>query len=94
MRRPSLRQYLDLRSAKTQGKREMSLLRLAWGKVKLWSMTRCPWPAEGIRGRKNEENAHTLEVTPALFRAVYAQADQVLRDGMGIQAARPQQCGP
>jgi hypothetical protein len=45
-------------------------------------MTPCPWPAEGIRGWKNEENARTFEVTVELFRAVYAQADQVLRDGM------------
>lgn len=84
---PSLRQYLDLRSAKTQGNREMSLLRLVWGKAKLWGMTRCPWPAEGIRGWKNEENARTFEVTPELFRAVYEQADQVLRDGMDTASA-------
>lgn len=76
---PALRKYLDLRSAKTKGNREMSLLRLVWGKAKLWGMTRCPWPAEGIRGWKNEENARTFEVTPELFCAVYSQADQVLR---------------
>lgn len=84
---PALRQYLDLRSAKTQGNREMSLLRLVWGKAKLWGMTRCPWPAEGIRGWKNEENARTFEVTPDLFRAVYSQADQVLRDAMDTASA-------
>lgn len=84
---PTLRQYLDLRTAKTQGNREMSLLRLIWGKAKLWGMTRSPWPAEGIRGWKNEENARVFEVTPELFRAVYAQADQVLRDGMDMASA-------
>lgn len=84
---PTLRQYLDLRTAKTQGNREMSLLRLIWGKAKLWGMTRCAWPAEGIRGWKNEENARTFEVTPELFRLVYAQADQVLRDSMDMASA-------
>lgn len=84
---PTLRQYLDIRSGKIQGNREMSLLRIVWGKAKLWGMTRQPWPAEGIRGWKNEENARTFEVTPELFRAVYAQADQVLRDGMDTASA-------
>ncbi|RGE46264.1 integrase [Comamonas testosteroni] len=84
---PTLRQYLDLRTAKTQGNREMSLLRLIWGKAKLWGLTRCPWPAEGIRGWKNPENARVFEVTPELFRAVYAQGDQVLRDGMDTASA-------
>lgn len=31
---PTQRQYLDLRTTKTQGNREMSLLRLIWGKAK------------------------------------------------------------
>ncbi|QKV52359.1 integrase [Comamonas antarctica] len=84
---PTLRQYLDLRTGKTQANREMSLLRLIWGKARLWGMTRCPWPAEGIKGWKNEENARTFEVTVELFRAVYAQADQVLRDGMDTASA-------
>lgn len=84
---PALRQYLDLRSAKTQGNREMALLRVIWGKALLWGMTRLPWPATGIRGWKNRESARTFAVTDDLFRAVYAQADQVLRDCMDIASA-------
>jgi integrase len=84
---PTLRLYLDMRTAKTQGNREMSLLRIVWGKALLWGMTRLPWPAEGVRGWKNEEQARQFEVTPALFSAVYAQADQVLRDCMDIASA-------
>lgn len=33
---PGLRLYLDKRTAKTQGNREMSLLRIVWGKAMLW----------------------------------------------------------
>lgn len=76
---PSLRQYLDLRTAKTQGNREMSLLQLIWGKALLWGMTRVPWPARGIKSWKNEEFAREYEITDEMFRAVYAQGDQVLR---------------
>lgn len=84
---PSLRLYLDKRSAKTQGNREMSLLRIIWGKALLWGMTRLPWPATGVRNWRNEEQAREFEVTLELFTAVYAQADQVLRDAMDIASA-------
>ena len=84
---PSLRQYLDVRTAKTQGNREMSLLQLIWSKALLWGMTRLPWPAQGVKGWKNQESAREFEVTDALFAAVYAEADQVLRDCMDIATA-------
>lgn len=84
---PILREYLDRRAAKTQGNREISLLSLVWGKARLWGMTRMPWPAAGVKGWKNIEQARTFEVTDALFSAVYAEADQVLRDCMDIATA-------
>jgi hypothetical protein len=84
---PVLRFYLDHRTAKTQGNREMSLLRVIWGKALLWGMTRLPWPAEGVKGWKNPEKAREFEVTVAMFAAVYTQADQVLRDCMDIASA-------
>lgn len=84
---PELRQYLDLRSAKTQGNREMSLLRIVWGKARLWGMTRLPWPAEGVKGWKNEEFAREYEITDEMFQAVYSQGDQVLKDCMDIASA-------
>ena len=84
---PSLRQYLDLRTGKTQGNREMSLLRVIWGKALIWGMTKYRWPAEGIRGWKNEESAREYEITDEMFKAVYEQADQVLRDCMDIASA-------
>lgn len=84
---PGLRTYLDCRTAKTQGNRELSLLRVIWGKAMLWGMTRLPWPADGVKGWKNPEKAREFEVTGAMFAAVYAQADQVLRDCMDIASA-------
>lgn len=84
---PALRFYLDHRTAKTQGNREMSLLRVVWGKALLWGMTRLPWPAADVKGWKNPEKAREFEVTGAMFAAVYTQADQVLRDCMDIASA-------
>ncbi len=84
---PALRLYLDHRSAKTQGNREMSLLQIIWGKAMLWGMTRQPWPAQGVKNWKNAEHAREFEVTGPMFAAVYAEADQVLRDCMDIASA-------
>ncbi|MFA7291835.1 MAG: hypothetical protein WC023_06260 [Rhodocyclaceae bacterium] len=84
---PILRRYLDLRTAKTQGNREMTLLALIWGKAVLWGMTRHPWPAAGVKNWKNAESAREFEVTDELFAAVYAEGDQVLRDCMDIATA-------
>lgn len=81
---PMLRGYLDKRSAKTQGNRELSVLSIVWNKARLWGMTALPWPAAGVKSWKNEEDAREFEVTDELFEAVYAEADQVLRDAMDI----------
>jgi hypothetical protein len=50
-------------------------------------MTRCPWPAAGIKGWKNKEHAREFEVTDILFAAVYAESDQTLKDCMDIATA-------
>lgn len=84
---PILREYLDRRSAKIQGNREMSLFSIIWSKALLWGMTRLPWPAAGIKNWKNEESARKFQVTDALFSAVYEQAEQMLRDCMDIATA-------
>lgn len=84
---PVLREYLDKRSAKTQGNRELAVLSIVWGKARLWGMTQLPWPAAGVKNWKNEESAREFEVTDALFDAVYAKADRVLRDCMDIATA-------
>jgi hypothetical protein len=81
---PMLRQYLDKRSAKTQGNREMSVLSIVWGRARLWGMTELHWPAAGVKDWKNQEKAREFEVTDALFNAVYQFGDQVLKDCMDI----------
>jgi len=84
---PVLRTYLDDRTAKTQGNREMSVLSIIWGKARLWGMTTLPWPAAGVKDWKNPEHARQVEVTDELFAAIYAEADRLLRDSMDIATA-------
>lgn len=84
---PLMRAYLDKRSAKTQGNREMAVLSIVWGKARLWGMTELPWPAAGVKNWKNEEQARVIEVTDELFAAIYAQADRILRDAMDLATA-------
>ena len=45
-------------------------------------MTRLPWPAPGVKDWKNSEVARGFEVTDALFDAVYAVAEPMLKDAM------------
>lgn len=84
---PVLRTYLDARTAKIQGNRELSVLSIVWGRARLWGMTALQWPAAGLKNWKNVEQAREFEVTDALFNALYAQADQVLRDCLDIATA-------
>lgn len=86
---PSLIQYLKKRSAKTMGNREMSLLSIVWNYARKMGLTTLPFPAAGMErsGWKNKEKARRFEVTDELFSAVYAEADQVLKDAMDIATA-------
>lgn len=84
---PALRTYLDKRSAKTQGNRELSVLSIVWGKARLWGMTELPWPAAGVKDWKNPEYAREVDYTDAIYEAIYAQGDQVLKDAMDIATA-------
>lgn len=84
---PTLRLYLDKRTAKTQGNRELAVLSIIWGKARLWGLTDRQWPAAGVRGWKNEERPRKIEVTDALFDAIYSSADRILRDSMDISTA-------
>lgn len=84
---PMMRTYLDRRTAKTQGNREMSLLSIVWGKARLWGMTQLPWPAAGVKNWKNQESAREFEVSDEIFATIYGEADQVLRDCMDVASA-------
>jgi hypothetical protein len=81
---PIMRKYLKMRSAKTQGNRELSVLSIVWSYAIKEGMTVLTWPANGIKDWKNEEHAREFEVTDALFNAIYQAGDQVLRDCMDI----------
>ena len=84
---PVLREYLDKRTAKTQGNRELSVLSIVWGRARVWGMTALPWPAAGVKKWKNVESAREFEVTDDLFEAVYLYADRILRDCMDLATA-------
>lgn len=89
VRLPDLKAYLKLRTAKTQGNREMSLLSIIWNWARTEGYTDLPWPAAGMErsGWKNKEKARLFEVTDELFSAVYDAGDQTLRDAMDIATA-------
>lgn len=84
---PILREYLDRRTAKVQGNRELSVFSIVWSKARLWGMTEKQWPAYGVKNWKNAEEARSFTVTDALFDAVYSVAGQMLRDCMDIATA-------
>jgi hypothetical protein len=83
------REYLEKRTAKTQGKPgdggavDSVELRPQEG------LTKLPWPAAGMERSKwkNKETPRTIEVTDALFAAVYSQAPSMLRDAMDLASA-------
>lgn len=86
---PQLKSYLKKRTAKTQANREMACFRLVWNYARGEGMTKLPWPAAGMEKSRwlNKENPRHFEVTDALFDAVYAQADPVLKDCMDLASA-------
>ena len=83
----SITGYLARRTAKTQGNREMALLSVIRGWAVREELVSKPFPLLGNRGWKNKEQARTLEVSDAVFAAVYACASPMLRDAMDIATA-------
>jgi hypothetical protein len=81
--------YLEARKGKTQANREMSVFQIVWNFARVKGLTELPWPAAGMERSKwkNTEHAREVEVTDAMFDAVYAQGDQILRDAMDLASA-------
>lgn len=79
--------YLAKRSAKTQGNREMQLLSVIWAWAVREELVFKPFPLLGNRGWKNKEQARTLQVSDAVFAAIYSKAGPMLRDAMDIATA-------
>ena len=86
---PQLKAYLRARSAATQGNRELALLSIIWNWARVEGYTSLPWPAAGLeRSRwKNREQARRVTVTDAMFDAIYAQAEPMLRNCMDLATA-------
>jgi integrase len=89
VRLPTLVEYLSRRKGKTQANRELSVLSAVWNKARLWGLTELPWPAHGMSraGWKNKEAPRKYRPTWGVFEAVYAHADQTLRDCMDVATA-------
>jgi len=83
----SITGYLARRTAKTQGNREMALLSVIWGWALREELVSKPFPLLGNRGWKNKEQARVVEVTDAVFAAIYKEAAQVCQDAMDIATA-------
>lgn len=76
-----IRQYLDRRTAKVAGNREIAVLSLAWNWCRERGITDLPNPCTKIR---NRENRREILVTDDMVAAVYGVADQVLRDYLDL----------
>jgi hypothetical protein len=86
---PHLITYMEEREGKVQANREISAFQVIWNFARMKGLTEVPWPAAGMKsaGYKNKEKAREVEVTDAMFSAIYAEADQLLRDAMDLASA-------
>ncbi|MFQ6309867.1 tyrosine-type recombinase/integrase [Lysobacter capsici] len=80
-------QYLDWRTehgtkAKVRANREKALLSHMWNKARQWGYTDAENPCKGIQG--SEERGRDVYVEDDVFAAVYAVADQPLRDALDL----------
>lgn len=89
VRLPHLVEYLRKRSAKTQANREIALLSIVWHFAQMRGLTELPYPAAGLKRAKwkNKEKPRSYVVTDAVFEAVYACAEPMMRDAMDLATA-------
>ena len=78
-----VRQYLDLREAKTRANREKALFSHIWNKAREWGYTNLPKPCVGIKGHK-EKGRKDVYVADDTYYAVYESATPPLRDAMDL----------
>ncbi len=77
-----VRQYRDWRTAKVRANREIALLSHIWNWAREKGYTDLPNPCEGVK--RNREDGRDVYVEDAVYRAVYAHADQPLRDALDL----------
>jgi integrase len=85
----TLKDYLRQRTAKTQANREVALLSVIWNWARTEDLTKIPYPAHDMKRAKwmNKESAREREISDEAFEAIYAQADDVLRDALDVATA-------
>jgi hypothetical protein len=94
---PMLRKYLTSRTNRTDkskkagftANREMSAFQVMWNWARIEGFHKTPWPAHGMSRAKwkNKEAPRRYIVTNEVFDAIYAEADQMLKDAMDIASA-------
>lgn len=77
-----VRQYLDRRTAKVSGNREIAVLSIIWNWARAKGLTDQANPCTGID--RNPESARTVYVTDERFQEVYDRGDYVLQDAMDL----------
>lgn len=86
---PTLRRYIEARTAKTRAKQEMQLLSVIWAWARLEGMTTLPWPAVDMQrsGWMGPTGTRQIDVADDAFAALHRHADQTLRDALDIATA-------
>ncbi|PPT77897.1 integrase [Xanthomonas arboricola pv. populi] len=86
-----IRKYLDWSTSNVIANREVALFSHLWNWARDKGLTDLSNPCEGIR--RNKETGRDVYVDDATFRAVYAGADQTLRDAMDLAYLTGQRVG-
>lgn len=74
--------YRDARSAKVRANREIALLSHVFNMAREWGLTERENPCQGIR--KNRETPRDYYANAAIWDAVYAVAEQELKEAMDL----------
>jgi len=77
-----VRTYLDRRSKKISGNREIAVLSAIFNRAREWGYIRAANPCVGVR--RNAEKGRDRYITDDEYRRLYAAADPVLRDAMAL----------
>ncbi|MDU9391874.1 tyrosine-type recombinase/integrase [Pseudomonas sp. zfem002] len=75
-------QYRDTRSAKTRANREIALLSHVFNTAREWGVTTRDNPCLGVR--KNKEKPRDFYANEIVWKAVYEEAPQELREAMDL----------
>ena len=77
-----IRIYLDRRTKKISGNREIAVLSAIFNRAREWGYTRAANPCAGVR--RNAERGRDRYITDEEYRQLHVAADAVLRDAMAL----------